>query len=240
MATERLQKLISRAGLASRRAAEDLIRAGRVTVGGEVAHLGQQADPVEDRVEVDGIPLPVNPDLVYWLVNKPLGVISTASDPEGRPTVLELVPSEPRVYPVGRLDINSSGLMFLTNDGDFTNFVTHPRHEIIKKYTALVEGEVTSSELRRLTDGIELDDGPAKALDARVLDRRKGATLVEISLGEGRNREVRRMCSALGHEVRSLFRNQVGPITDSALRSGEHRRLSIAEVRKIYEAGTRP
>lgn len=237
MGTERLQKLISRAGLASRRAAEDMIRAGRVTVGGIRAEIGQKADPSADHIEVDGIPLPVDPNLAYWLVNKPLGVVSTAADPEGRRIVTDLVPPEPRVYPVGRLDINSEGLIILTNDGEFTNFVTHPRNGIVKTYAVLVEGIVNDRNLNRLTDGIELDDGPAQAIGARVIDRRRDETLLEIALGEGRNREVRRMCLALGYEVKHLFRTSIGPISDTSLRSGQHRPLTLDEVRQMYAAG---
>ncbi len=240
MPNERLQKLISRAGVASRRVAEDMIVAGRITVNGEPAHLGQQADPGSDRIAVDGIPLPLNPEFVYRLLNKPVGVVSTASDPEGRRTVLDLVPAEPRVYPVGRLDINTGGLIILTNDGDFTNFVTHPRHGVTKTYSALVEGRVSAAELRQLTDGVELEDGLAQAKSARVLDQRGEETLLEISLGEGRNREVRRMCSALGHDVRKLFRTKIGPLGDSSLRVGRTRPLLLAEVRSIYQSGLDP
>lgn len=237
MGSERLQKLISRAGLASRRTAEEMIRAGRVTVDGRLAEIGQQADPSSQRIEVDGIPLPVNPQFAYWLVNKPLGVVCTVADPEGRRTVTDLVPPTPRVYPVGRLDINSGGLIMLTNDGDFTNVVTHPRHGIDKTYSVLVEGLVTKEDLRRLTDGIDLEDGPARATSAGIVDRRSEATLLELSIGEGRNREVRRMCEALGFEVKSLFRTRIGPITDGSLRSGQYRALTLDEVRAVYAAG---
>ena len=240
MPNERLQKLISRAGLASRRVAEDMIVAGRITVNGEPAHLGQQADPATDRIVVDDIPLPLNPDFVHWLLNKPLGVVSTASDPEGRRTVLDLVDAEPRVYPVGRLDINTGGLIILTNDGDFTNFVTHPRHGVTKTYSALVEGRVTAAEVRTLTDGIDLDDGPARAKSARVLGQRGEETLLEIALAEGRNREVRRMCSALGHEVLSLFRTKIGPLSDPSLKVGDSRSLTLDEVRAVYASGSQP
>lgn len=220
--------------MASRRAAEELVKAGRVTVDGAPAHLGQKVDPETARVEVDGIPLPVRPDLVTYLLYKPVGVISTADDPEGRPTVVDLVPGDRRVYPVGRLDADSEGLLLLTNDGDLANVVTHPRFGVTKTYVARVEGSVADTSIRRLLEGVELDDGPARALEARVVDRFGAESLVEVVMGEGRNREVRRLMDAVGHPVTGLVRTAIGPLRDRRLRAGEYRPLTLNEVRRIY------
>lgn len=236
MPTERLQKVIARAGLASRRAAEELIAGGHVKVNGRRATLGDQVDPEVDTVTVRGVVLPVRAGLKYYLVNKPIGVVSTMEDTHGRPTVVQLVPTEPRVHPVGRLDMDSGGLILLTNDGDLTQRLTHPRHGVTKTYSVRVEGHVGGPEVRRLTEGVMLEDGEARALAARVVDSRGGQTLLEVTMGEGRNREVRRMCEAIGHEVLDLFRTAIGPLTDRSLRSGEYRELTLDEVRSLYRA----
>ncbi len=236
--TERLQKLIAHSGLTSRRGAEELIREGRVTVDGVSAHLGQKIEPESVVVEVDGVRLPVRPDLVYYLVNKPPGVVSTASDPQGRPTVIDLVPARSRVYPVGRLDVDSEGLLLLTNDGELTNLLTHPRHGVPKSYNVLVRGAPTVAEVRKLEAGIDLDDGPAKALSARLLDTARNRASVEIVIGEGRKREIRRMCDALGYPVLRLFRTAIGPLRDPHLKSGVSRSLTVEEVRSLYAAAT--
>ncbi|MBA3360098.1 MAG: pseudouridine synthase [Acidimicrobiia bacterium] len=234
--SERLQKLISAAGLMSRRAAEDLIKAGRVTIDGRVARLGDKADPHSATVAVDGVPLPVSPDLVTYLLYKPLGVISSASDPEGRPTVVELVPPQPRVVPVGRLDYDTEGLLLLSNDGTLTNAVTHPRYGIHKTYLAEVEGQPGPAALRQLREGVELEDGTARVRSARVTTRSRTGAQVELVLGEGRNREVRRLFEAVGHPVRKLVRTAIGPITDRSLRAGQWRRLTNSEVHSLYAA----
>ena len=208
-----------------------------MSVDGEPAHLGQKIDPETAAVEVDGIPLPVKPDQVYLLLNKPAGVVSTTDDPQGRTTVIDLIETDLRVYPVGRLDADSEGLMLLTNDGDLTERVTHPRYGVTKTYLALVEGEPAAKTMRLLVEGIELDDGAAAARAARVVDRNEDAALVEIVMTEGRNREVRRMLEAVGHPVRRLMRTALGPITDRTIKPGEWRHLTIAEVRKLYAAG---
>lgn len=236
----RLQKLMAHSGLTSRRGAEELIKAGRVTVDGAPAHLGQKIDPMRARVEVDGVPLPVRPDLVYYLVNKPAGTVSTMTDPQGRPTVVELVPAHPRVYPVGRLDIDSEGLLVLTNDGELANLLTHPRHGVTKTYAVLVEGSPSRADIRKLTTGVDLEDGPARAITARSLGSGEGTGMLEIVMGEGRKREVRRMCEAVGYPVMHLFRTAVGPITDRDLKSGEVRHLTLDEVRALYAAAERP
>jgi 23S rRNA pseudouridine2605 synthase len=207
-----------------------------VTVDGAPAHLGQKIDPDAAEVEVDGIPLPVRPDLVYYLLYKPAGTISTAADTHGRPTVRDLVPADPRVHPVGRLDADSEGLLLLTNDGELTNLVTHPRHGVPKTYVARVGGVPDRGDMRRLQEGVELDDGPARALSARILDSAGDRALVEVVMGEGRNREVRRLLDALGHPVQALVRTAVGPISDRDLAPGTWRHLTLHEVRALYEA----
>jgi 23S rRNA pseudouridine2605 synthase len=205
-------------------------------VDGEPATLGQRVDPDTVRIEVDGVPLPVRPGLVYYLVNKPAGVISTADDPQGRPTVVGLVPDEPRVYPVGRLDTDSEGLLVLTNDGDLTLRLTHPRYGVTKEYTVLVEGSVGAAVARALTAGVDLEDGPARALACKVVAHKPGSTLLEVTMGEGRKREVRRMFDAVGHRVLRLVRTAVGPVRDRSLRPGEWRSLRADEVRSLYAA----
>ena len=231
---QRLQKLIARAGLASRRVAEQMIASGRVTIDGVTATLGDRADPTVASVAVDGVPLPLRPGLVYYVINKPLGTISTSNDPQGRPTVIDMVPPEPRVFTVGRLDADTTGLLILTNDGDLAELLTHPRHRMTKTYVALVVGTATSGEVSRLVGGVELGDGPATALAARVLDARAGKTQLEIVMGEGRNREVRRMCAAIGHRVIALHRIAIGALRDPQLKPGARRELSLAEVRGLY------
>ena len=207
-----------------------------MTVNGAVAHVGQKVDPEVDRVEIDGIPLPVKPGLVHYLVYKPPGIISSADDPQGRPIVTGLVPAQPRVFPVGRLDEASEGLLILTNDGELAHRLTHPRFGVQKTYTALVSGVPASSALRRLTEGVDLDDGPARALRAKVLDRHGDRALLEVVMGEGRKREVRRMCAAVGHPVERLVRTAIGPLRDPHLSPGTWRLLTVEEVRSLYEA----
>ncbi len=209
-----------------------------MTVDGEPAHLGQKIDPEVAQVRVDDIPLPLRPDQVYVLLNKPPGVLSTVDDPQGRTTVVDLVPLDTRIYPVGRLDADSEGLLVLTNDGALTAFATHPRNGVTKQYLALVEEKPSDRSIRRLVEGVELADGPAAARSARLIDRHGDSALVEIVMTEGRNREVRRMLDEIGHPVRRLVRTAFGPIADRSLKPGEWRDLSIDEVRAIYAAGT--
>ncbi|MBW3536926.1 MAG: rRNA pseudouridine synthase [Actinobacteria bacterium] len=230
--TEKLQKVIAEAGIASRRAAERLIEAGRVSVNGEPATIGRRVDPERDTVQIDGSPVPTKPGLVHYLLNKPRGVVSTADDPHGRPTVVSLVPPEPRVYPVGRLDSDSEGLLILTNDGEMTHQLTHPSFGVDKEYLVHVKGRPAPGAIRQLREGVELDDGltaPAKvALVA--------PTTLRIVIHEGRNRQVRRMCEAVGHPVSRLVRTRIGPVADHRLGPSKWRHLSVDEVRALNAA----
>ena len=231
---ERLQKVLAALGWGSRRLCEELIADERVSVNGEVAVLGRRVDTMVDVIAVDGVPIGARPDFVYYLLNKPRGVISTAQDPQGRPTVVDLVPQSPRVFPVGRLDGDTEGLILLTNDGDLTHFLTHPSKGVEKEYVVLLRGNprLTESQLRKLRDGVELDDGitaPAK------VGQRSDST-VAITIHEGRNRQVRRMIEAVGHEVERLVRTRIGPIMDTRLKPGTWRELSLAERRALIEA----
>lgn len=237
-ARERLQKLLARAGLGSRRVCEELIGAGRVTVNDVVAQLGERADPAVDRIALDGVPVVVRSDLVYYLLNKPRGVVTTASDPQGRPTVVELVPAEPRVFSIGRLDAETEGLLILTNDGDLTQLISHPSHGVEKAYVAEVTGTPSRAALRSLREGVELDDGPTAPARASVVARHDGDAVVELVVHEGRNRLVRRMLDAVGHPVRRLVRTRIGPLRDTTLAPGAWRPLTAREVRALYEAAT--
>lgn len=229
---ERLQKVLARAGIGSRRATEELIASGRVTVNGEVARLGRRVDVARDTVAVDGVEIGVAPGLVHYLLNKPAGVVTTASDTHGRPTVIELVPDDPRVFPVGRLDADTEGLLLVTNDGPLTHRLTHPSHGVEKEYLAHVEGNPGRGVLRALREGIELDDGPTAP--ARV--SLAAPDVLRITIHEGRNRQVRRMCEAVGHPVTRLVRTRIGPITDVRLRPGQWRHLTTAEIRALEQA----
>ncbi len=207
-----------------------------MSVDGATAHIGQQADADAVDIRIDGVPLPVAPGLVYYLAYKPTGMVSTADDPQGRPIVVDLVPADSRVVPVGRLDADSEGLIILTNDGDFTLRITHPRYGVHKTYVALVDGMVDSGLPATLVAGVDLDDGRARALRARVIDRSRDASIVEVVMGEGRNRIVRRMLDAAGHPVRRLTRTAIGPVTDQQLEPGTSRPLTVDEVRSLYAA----
>ena len=234
----RIQKAIANAGLMSRRKAEEAVEAGRVRLDGDQTRLGDRVDVETQTLTLDGLPLPVNPELETHLLYKPVGVISTADDPQGRETVIDLITSDRRLYPVGRLDADSEGLILISNDGDLTNRVTHPRFGITKKYLALVEGIPSKSAVRRLVAGVELDDGTARAESARVVDRLERRVLLEIVMVEGRNREIRRMLSVIGHETVQLVRTSIGPIVDKDLRPGESRLLEAAEIRDLFESGS--
>ncbi len=231
-AGERLQKVLARAGIGSRRVCEDLIEDERVTVNGEIAVLGARVDVEHDVVRVDGTPIGVRPGSVYYLLNKPAGVVTTADDPQGRPTVIELVPSEPRVHPVGRLDLETEGLLLLTNDGQLTHRLTHPSFGVEKEYVAEVDGEPGRGALRTLREGVELEDG--RTAPAKVSAPAPG--VLRLTIHEGRNRQVRRMCAAVGHPVRRLVRTRIGPLRDTKLKPGEWRELLRDEVRELERA----
>ena len=228
---ERLQKVLARAGIASRRASEEMIQAGRATINGRTAALGDKVAD-SDRIELDGIPVLRDPNLVHYLLHKPRDVVSTASDTENRQTVVDLVPSAIRVYPVGRLDADSEGLIILTNDGDLTHRLTHPSFGVPKEYLVHVEGIPQRSALRSLREGIQLDDGMTAPAQVSMPDQ----GLLKITIHEGRNRQVRRMCAAIGHPVVRLVRVRIGPITDSSLTAGSWRELTNEEVRSLYQA----
>ena len=229
---ERLQKVLARIGLGSRRVCEDLIVEGRVTVNGEIPVLGRRVEVAVDRIELDGVPLPVLPGLVHYLVNKPAGVVTTADDPQGRPTVVDLVPAEPRVFSVGRLDMGTEGLLIMTNDGELAHRLTHPSFGVPKEYLAEVDGAPAPTDIRRLREGIELDDGMTAPARVAVV----APTLLRIVIHEGRNRQIRRMCEAIGHPVRRLVRTRIGPLADPSLGPGTWRLLTPAEVRNLAAA----
>jgi 23S rRNA pseudouridine2605 synthase len=232
----RLNKVLAAAGLGSRRAVEELVVAGRVSVNGTtVSDLGRRVDPERDRVEVDGSRVVLDQRRRYWLLNKPAGVVTTASDPEGRPTVVQLVPEHPRVFPVGRLDRETEGLLLLTNDGELAYRLTHARFGVEKRYLAEVD-RLPAGALARLRQGVELADGPARAERARAVAGSGRRQMVEVVLVEGRNREVRRMLDAVGAPARRLVRTAVGPLELRGLAPGEHRALRPEEVRGLYRA----
>jgi 23S rRNA pseudouridine2605 synthase len=232
----RLNKALSAAGLGSRRGVEELVRAGRVAVDGEVVQdLGRRVDPSRDRVTVDGSRIVLDERRRYWLLNKPAGVITTAADPSGRPTVVGLVPDQPRVFPVGRLDRDTEGLLLLTNDGPLAYRLTHARYGVEKRYLAEVE-RLPAAAPAKLRRGVELEDGVARPVRVRVVAGSGRRRMVEVGLVEGRNREVRRLLDAVGAPVRRLVRTAVGPIRLTGLGPGEFRALRPDEVRSLYQA----
>jgi 23S rRNA pseudouridine2605 synthase len=226
----RLNRLLAQAGVASRRAADELISDGRVTVNGLVAEVGARVDETDD-VRVDGRPLTPERQ-VHLALHKPTGLITTASDPQGRRTVLDLVEVPERVYPVGRLDRDTTGLLLVTNDGELAHRLMHPRHGIEKTYVAEVTGRPDEAALRRLAEGVDLEDGPTAP--ARV--RRLGPSTVELVIHEGRNRQVRRMLEAVGHPVRTLRRTAYGGVQLAGLEPGEWRPLTPGELQRLRDA----
>jgi 23S rRNA pseudouridine2605 synthase len=234
----RLQKVLAAAGVGSRRRCEELIGAGRVEVDGEVVRrFGARVDPKKQVIRVDGKRIPASEDLVYLALNKPAGVLSTMSDSRGRPTIADLVADHSqRLFHVGRLDYETEGLILLTNDGELAHRLAHPRYGVLKTYLAEVRGPVRRDLARRLTTGVELEDGTVSADRFRVVEQAGQRVLVEVTLHEGRKHIVRRMLAAVGHPVSRLVRTQVGPVTLGSLRPGTSRRLSTAEVGNLYAA----
>ena len=232
---ERLQKLISQAGIASRRAAERLIEAGRVTVNGQVAQLGDKADLAQDVVIVDGQRLKADPKLVYYLLNKPRGVISSNRrfPDQDRPIVRELVPHEGHLFSVGRLDADSEGLIILTNDGELANRLMHPRYEHTKTYHVLVEGAPLQPTLEQWRNGVLLDDKKTAPAKVRILSQDEDGTWLQIVMREGRKRQIRRVAELLGHPAKRLIRTKIAWLEIGHLRPGQWRELSAKEVRRL-------
>jgi 23S rRNA pseudouridine2605 synthase len=228
---ERLQKVLARTGLGSRRTCETLIAEGRVTVNGRPVELGARVGP-SDEVAVDGAVISTAVGTASYLLNKPAGVVTTVKDTHGRPTVVDLVPAEPRVFPVGRLDLDTEGLLLLTNDGALANRLTHPSFGIEKEYLVHVRGRPSRAALRVLRQGVELEDGVTAPAKVSVI----GPGLIRLTIHEGRNRQVRRMCQAVGHEVLRLVRSRIGPLSDPRLGPGEWRSLSRAELLDLQRA----
>lgn len=242
---ERLHKVLARAGIGSRRACEELIREGRVQVGGSPAGIGMLVDPDRQDILVDGRRVQPAEQSYYFLLYKPKGYVSTARDPQGRPKVTDLVllprpegaaaGAAPRLFPVGRLDLLTSGLLLLTNDGELTFLLTHPRHDIWKTYQALVAGVPSDEEIARLQQGVALPEGRTAPARARLLKALAGGALLEISLHEGKKRQVRRMCEAIGHPVIELERTGLAFLTLKGLQPGQYRPLTAVEVRSLKE-----
>lgn len=231
----RLAKYLAGQGVASRRKSEELIAEGRVSVNGNIIkEQGFKIDPLQDKVEVDGHMLQTA-DKVYLLLYKPAGYISSVSDPWGRPVVTDLIKEEKnrRIYPVGRLDLDTEGLLLMTNDGDFANSIIHPRYKMDKKYEAMVQGKVTKDAIKQLQKGILLEDGMTAPAGVHVLKHSSDKTLLEVIIHEGRKRQVRRMLEAVGHPVIHLKRTEVGFLTLKGLKDGEYRYLNSQEVKKL-------
>jgi len=228
---ERLQKWIAAAGIASRRAAEDLIRAGRVTVNGQVVReLGRRVDPRRDRVSVDGQRIAAREKPRHYVLHKPRGVVSSAREPGARRTVVDLIDVRERLYPVGRLDVQSEGLVLLTNDGALAQALLHPSFEVPRVYRVSIDGEISDESVARLASGVDLGEGErTRPCEVRLMAREALRSKLEICLTEGRRRQIRRMCEALGHRVRRLVRVQFGPLRLGGLRPGEWRPLRPAE-----------
>jgi 23S rRNA pseudouridine2605 synthase len=228
-----LNRFLARRGVASRRGADELIADGRVTINGKLSRLGAVVDPSVDRVSVDGRRIPARAVSVTIVLNKPAGVVTTRSDPYQRRTVMDLIEPVPGLVPVGRLDADSRGLLVLTTDGDLAHAVSHPRHGVTKRYLATLDRAISAEQLEQLTAGVDLEDGPARAIAARPSG---SDSVVEVVMAEGRKREVRRLFAAIGYEVRDLVRVAVGPLELGALAEGEARPLRPAELSSLRVA----
>jgi 23S rRNA pseudouridine2605 synthase len=232
---ERLQKILAKAGIASRRSAEQLIRDGRIRINGQVAmEMGCKADPSHDRITCDGKPI-VFEEKSYVLLNKPAGYVTTLSDPQGRPVVSDLINGIPlRLFPVGRLDLDTEGALLMTNDGELGNAILHPRFEVKKTYEALVTGAPSPEKLKRLEQGIEIDGGRTRPAIIRVLKQYKDQTLIEVIIHEGKKRQVRKMFQALNHRVLHLKRTAYGKLGLGTLPLGKFRVLAPDDLKKIF------
>ncbi|MRR11409.1 rRNA pseudouridine synthase [bacterium] len=232
--TMRLQKFLARAGVASRRGAEDLMTAGRVAVNGEmVTELGARIHPVDDTVTVDGKKVEAAAGPIYLILHKPAGYVTTMDDPQGRPTVRELVPPEPGIFPVGRLDMNTTGLLLFTTDGELSHRLLHPKYHVAKTYRVDVDGVPSREALEQLRNGIELDDGPTRPAVVVPIAAWSDRSTVEITISEGRKRQVKRMFSAIGHPVVALHRESFGPLVLDDLPPGKTRLLTDSEVEAL-------
>ncbi len=237
MTEQRLQRALARAGAGSRRACEALIAAGKVKVNGRTATLGDKVKTSRDVVTIDGRRVPLDPELAHFAFNKPAGVVSTLADPRHRPDIARFMPAGVEgLFAVGRLDADSEGLLLLTNDGELAHRLMHPRHGVEKEYLAEVNGTPSARRIVKLRRGVELSDGPARALEASVAWRTAGKAAVRVVMAEGRKRELRRMLSAIGHPVVRLVRVRVGPVRLGRLAPGAVRELTTHEVRSLYEA----
>jgi len=239
---ERLQKVLANAGVASRRHSEELILNGRVKVNGAVIKtLGTKVDPEKDTIEINGELLKTEMPKIYLMLNKPAGYVTTAHDPQGRPTVVDLVKDAgERVYPVGRLDYDTAGLLLLTNDGDLTYALTHPKHEVDKTYMTLVQGVPNPDKLKRFRKGLRLADGPTSPAGVKLIKTVRGNAWLEIVIHEGRNRQIRRMCETIGHPVIKLKRIKLGFLTLDNLEEGKYRQLTKDEIKKLQQLASRP
>ena len=233
---ERLQKVIALSGYCSRRKAEELISSGKVRVNGKkVTEMGIKVEST-DFIEVEGNPIEQIEDKVYYLLNKPRGVVTTAKDEKGRKTVVDLIKTSKRIYPVGRLDYDTTGLILLTNDGELTNYLTHPSNNIEKVYVAKIKGLITKEELKRLCNGVIIDGKKTSKAKAKILkiDKKTNSSIVELIIHEGKNHQVKNMFKAIGYDVLKLKRESIAFLTLDGVPSGEYRQLSIKEVKKLY------
>lgn len=233
---ERLQKVIALSGYCSRRKAEELINLGKVKVNGKIIReMGTKVEST-DFIEVEGNPLEQVEDKVYYLLNKPRGIVTTAKDEKGRKTVIDLIKTNKRIYPVGRLDYDTTGLILLTNDGELTNFLTHPKNNIEKVYVAKIKGLITKEEIKRLCNGVFIDGKKTSKAKAKILkiDKKTNSSVVELIIHEGKNHQVKNMFKAIGYEVLKLKRESISFLTLDGVPSGEYRQLSIKEVKKLY------
>jgi len=237
VATERLQRALARAGHGSRRRSEEMIAAGLVTIDGQVATLGDKVDPAVHVVRLRGVIVNLDPEVAYLVLHKPAGVVTTMRDPQGRPDIRAYLPDDGRhVVPVGRLDRDSEGLLVLTNDGDLADRLTHPRYGVEKEYLVEVDGRPLARHITALRAGVELEDGPAKATSARIVDTRGDRGQVRVIMTEGRNREVRRLFAAVGLDVTRLVRTRIGPVHLGRLPPGASRELTADEVVGLSKA----